>query len=407
MMDKASRIEMNEMKWRGVGMKQSIRMGLAALWIGILTGSSWTIAGAADLSPLMTDYEVGAKSAVVIEAATGRVVFEQNSQVRLPMASTTKIMTTLLVLEEENLDLPFVVDAEAIRVEGSSMGLKAGDTVTLRTLCYGMMLSSGNDAANAAAQKVAGSLPAFIERMNQKADDLGLAETSFATPSGLDGENHYSTAHDMALVLRAALQNPDFEAISSTKTGKVSFGNPPYDRWLTNHNRLLWSCDGVVGGKTGFTKESGRCLVSVARRDGVTLICATLGCPDDWSVHADLYDRAFAELTAVDLTSAYTDLTLPVAGGTGEATLIGGGLSTLALTPQEAEELTVTVHAPPFLYAPVEAGEFVGEIAYSMGNVVLWKESLHVADDVPLAQPPKPEKISLWQRFFNRLKQEK
>ena len=338
---------------------------------------------------------------------TGRVIFAQNADEQLPMASTTKIMSTLLALESGGLDTPFTVDAQAIRVEGSSMGLKEGDTVTLRALCYGMMLPSGNDAANAAAVRVAGGIPDFVELMNQKAAQLGMENTSFGTPSGLDADGHHSTARDMAMLLREALKNPEFEIISSSKTAKLSYGNPPYDRWLTNHNRLLWSCEGTIGGKTGFTKESGRCLISAVRRDGVTLICATLGCPDDWNVHSSLYKTGFAALSPVDLSSYYAGLRLPVIGGTGDVTVTGGQTALLPLAPDEAKGLVVSVQLPPFLYAPVEQGEFVGTVAYSMGSVVLWKEELKAANAVPLSFTPVPDKPTLWERMKTLFEREK
>ena len=151
------------------------------------------------------NYSVGAKAAVVMEAQTGELLFSQNPHKKLPMASTTKIMTALLTLEQPNLDQEFVVDPAAIRVEGSSMGLQEGDTVTLRALAGGMLTASGNDAAGAAAVRISGSKDAFAREMNRRAADLGMKDTHFVTPSGLDAEEHYSTAFDMALLGRAAL----------------------------------------------------------------------------------------------------------------------------------------------------------------------------------------------------------
>lgn len=165
------------------------------------------------------------------------------------MASTTKIMTTLLCLESGGLDDQFVVDGEAIKVEGSSMGLTEGDVVTKRALCYGMMLPSGNDAANATAVKLGGSIENFADMMNERAEKIGMTRTCFVTPSGLEGEGHGSSAYDMALLAREALRNPDFAEICSQKKAKVEFGNPPYERWLTNSNKLLDMYQGVKGVK--------------------------------------------------------------------------------------------------------------------------------------------------------------
>ena len=216
-----------------------------------------------------------AKAAVVLDAATGRVLFAKNANARLPMASTTKIMSTLLTLEQDGQDEWFTVDPDAIRVEGSSMGLRAGDRVTLSALAYGMMLPSGNDAANAAAVRIAGSKEAFARMMNERAAELGMEDSHFVTPSGLDDNAHYSSAYDMALLTREALSNPRFAEICSQKSAKVCFGNPPADRWLSNHNRLLKLYPDAAGVKTGFTDAAGRCLVSYAQRGGVRLIVVT------------------------------------------------------------------------------------------------------------------------------------
>lgn len=236
-------------------------------------------------------YGVGAAAAIVMEAESGEVLFAQEIHRQLPMASTTKIMTALLTLEQPNLQQEFTVDETAIRVEGSSMGLRQGDTVTLYALAVGMLLASGNDAAGAAAVRISGSMKAFVAEMNRRAASLGMNNTHFVTPSGLDAEEHYSTAYDMALLARAALQNPLFAGIVASRRMTVSYGQPPYARSLLNHNRLLSLYGDAIGVKTGFTKKAGRCLVSAAEKDGVRLICVTLNCPDDWNTHAALYQR--------------------------------------------------------------------------------------------------------------------
>ena len=206
--------------------------------ISIICGSVWQCSAAAAELPA-----VSAKACIVMEATTREVFFSQNADEHLPMASTTKIMTTLLCLESGDLDTPFPVDNNAIQVEGSSMGLVKDDIVTKRALCYGMLLPSGNDAAGATAVKLAGSLSAFADLMNERAAQLGMQNTHFVTPSGLHDEQHYSTAYDMAILTAAALQNPDFREICGQATAKVTFGNPPYDRWLKNSNKLLTQCE--------------------------------------------------------------------------------------------------------------------------------------------------------------------
>ncbi len=380
-----------------------MRLYVAKMLTGLLA-AGLCLSGITEAAPLIEDVQPIAKSAVLIEAHSGRVLFEHNAHKRTPMASTTKIMSTLLALEHGDLDTPFVVEADAIRTEGSSMGLQAGDTVTLRALCYGMMLPSGNDAANAAAVRVAGSVPDFVALMNRKAAELGLQNTSFATPSGLDGENHYSSAYDMAMLTREAMKNPDFAEITAAKRVKLSYGNPPYDRWLTNHNRLLDGSDGVIGGKTGFTEKSGRCLVSVAKREGVTLICATLGAADDWNLHRKLYNKGYELLEPVDLSRYTEGLGVDVTGGAAQkvgAILQPPGL--LTLTAEEAALLQVEVRVPPFVYAPVEQGDLLGEVVCTVGEVVVFTQSLLAAEEVALAHPEK-QPFSLWRWISGLLK---
>ena len=201
--------------------------------------------------------EVSAKAFVLLDAQSGQVVCGNHAEEKRPMASTTKIMTVLLTLESGELDRPFTVDSEAIRTEGSSMGLQEGDTVTKRALCAGMLLPSGNDAANAAAVAVAGEQSAFLDMMNRRAAELGMTHTCFASPSGLDAEGHGASAHDMALLARAALRNDDFAEICKKQQMRVCFGNPPYLRTLTNTNKLLAMDDTVIGAST-FPSEAMR-----------------------------------------------------------------------------------------------------------------------------------------------------
>ena len=178
--------------------------------------------------------DISARAYALVSADTGELICGENCNEKLPMASTTKIMTTLLTIESGNLDEEFIVDSQAIHVEGSSMGLQEHDIVTKRALCYGMLLPSGNDAANASAVAVAGSIPAFAEMMNQKAKEIGMTRTCFVTPSGLEGIGHGASAHDMALLTRTALQNETFREICCQKSAVVKFGNPPYQRTLYN-----------------------------------------------------------------------------------------------------------------------------------------------------------------------------
>lgn len=327
--------------------------------------------------------QVGADAAVVMEVKTGRVLFAQDADEQLPVASTTKIMTALIALEQYDVDAVFEVDAAAIQVEGSSMGLQEGDQASLRALAVGMLLSSGNDAANAAAVRVAGSIDAFADMMNERARAIGMENTHFATPSGLDADDHYSTAHDMALLARVALQNQDFAAICSEYKLRTQYGNPPYDRWLTNHNKLLNYYENTIGIKTGFTRKAGRCLVSAAEQDGVELIVVTLNCPDDWNVHESLYERHFDELTLEDLSAYLPALTVPVTGGTLPDTA-AARMDAAQVPVLEGDDITYTITVQPFLYAPVNQGQPVGTARIYLNGTLVSTLELIAGGDVPL-----------------------
>ena len=345
--------------------------------------------------PDTVGYSVGAKAAVLVDAANGRVLFAQNANAPLPMASTTKILTALIALEQPGLDDWFTVDPAAIRTEGSSMGLREGDQVTLRALCCGMLLASGNDAANAAAVRIAGDNRRFAELMNARAAEIGMEGSRFVTPSGLDDPDHYSTAYDMALLAREALQNEAFAALCAQSSAQTEFGNPPYKRWLKNHNRLLRELPGTIGVKTGFTDEAGRCLVSCVEREGVRLIAVTLGCPDDWTEHRKLYERYFGLLTLTPVEPTLPALSIPVTGG--EAPAVAAETAApdpVALLPGETLEAEVT--APPFLYAPVARGQVVGGVTLRVDGQPAADLTLTAAG--PVAEKPQPP--SLWRRLF-------
>lgn len=326
-----------------------------------------------------------AAGAVVIEASSGRVLYEKEMHRPLAMASTTKIMTAILSLEAGNLDDPFVVDPGVIHVEGTSMGLLEGDIVTLRALAWGMLLASGNDAANAAAVHIAGSIEAFCKKMNEKAAALGMTDTVFFTPSGLDAGDHHSTAYDMALLARYALSNDLFCEMAQAKSAKLYYGNPPYHRWLTNHNRLLWQYEDCVGVKTGYTKKAGRCLVTAAERDGLMLIAVTLNCPDDFTVHQAVYEELFSTISFRDLSGELGHLSAAVAGSTAQRIPLRP-LGPLGAYLTELEQLhcKVSVEVEPFLYAPVRQGQVVGEAVLRVNGARVSATPLMAAADGPV-----------------------
>lgn len=317
------------------------------------------------------------------------------------MASTTKIMSALLTLEQPNLDEYFTVDPDAIRVEGSSMGLVEGDQVTLRALAYGMLLPSGNDAANAAAVKIGGTTENFIAMMNKRAELLGLSNTHFVTPSGLHDDAHYSTAKDMAMLTRAALKNPDFLAICSSKNAQLEFGNPPFKRWLKNSNKMLQNYEGAIGVKTGFTDEAGRCLVSAARRNGVTLICVTLSDPNDWQDTANLFDYGFTQVSSHEIPASLAgEKTVKVTGGTQQECKVG--LYGAATTVVDLDQLTAEFHLDRFYYAPIQAGDIVGRVDYLYEGEVVASQQLMASETVE-QKAPSEEEENMFSAFFSSI----
>jgi len=343
-----------------------------------------------------------AKGAVLMEAASGRIIAEHNGDERLPNASTTKIMTAILTLEQQGIDDMFTVDADAIAVEGSSMGLVEGDKVTLRTLAWGMLLASGNDAANAAAVKIDGSIDAFCERMNRKAAELGMKNTRFSSPSGLENGEHYTTAHDLAILARYAMQNEVFAEMVRSKSAKLYYGDPPYHRWLTNHNRLLWQCDDCIGIKTGFTKAAGRCLVSAARRDGLTLIAVTLGCPDDFNTHHTIYDNCFEKLKYIDFEDMASNLSVEVTGAVEPRVAVRPLWSPGAyMTADEQGHVELSITLEPFLYAPVEAGRIVGSADLKLNGDTLSTTPLVTTRENPSRFPERRSVIQRVKDFFD------
>ena len=347
--------------------------------------------------------QVSARAAVVISADTGEIVHGVNASEKLPMASTTKIMTTLLCLESGGLYDEFTVDSDAIKVEGSSMGLQEGDTVTKYALCCGMLLPSGNDAANAAAVRIAGSMEAFAEMMNDRARQMGLSRTYFVTPSGLEGEGHGSSAADMALLAREALRNDIFRSICSQSSMKVKFGSPPYDRWLRNTNKLLGMYDGVYGVKTGFTDEAGRCLVSACEREGKDLICVTLSDSNDWNDHMALYDSSFENVRLAEICLPQ-DISADIVGGNAERLRIVPEKDTVSVTTLAGseEDFTFTVMSSPFLYAPVNEGDKVGSLSVSFLGREVERVDLFAAENVS-AKAVKPRSKSLFEKIMDKI----
>lgn len=339
-----------------------------------------------------------AQAAIVINADTGEVLYEQNADEQLPMASTTKIMTALLLAEQDDLSKQVRCTKQMVTVEGSSMGLLEGDIVTYRDLLYGMLLASGNDAANTTAITLGGSLEGFADMMNRKALSLGLSSTHFVSPSGLDAEGHYTTAHDLARLAAYALRNQAFREACSSYTATLYYGNPPYRRTLTNHNRLLKSYEGLIGVKTGFTKKAGRCLVTAAKRGSATVVAVTLHDPNDWSDHRAMLDHGFSVLREQNFSNIAECRPVSVVGSDKTEIQTKTGDFLLSLKPENASKITADPILPDFLYAPVKEGDKIGEVVYSFDGQVVGKTDLLAdgsADRLPEIKESFADKIKV------------
>ena len=314
--------------------------------------------------PARAELAVSAKAAILMHADSGRVLYEKNADEHMLIASTTKIMTAIVVLEHCELDDLVEVDSRSAGIEGSSMYLKAGESYTVEDLLYGLLLVSGNDAASALALHVADSMEEFAELMNAKAAELGMTESSFKNAHGLDEEGHYSTARDMAKLAAYCMGNEDFARIAGTVSHTVG------EQTLVNHNRLLREYDGCLGLKTGYTMAAGRTLVTCAERDGARYVCVTLNDPDDWDDHKALYDWAFANYSFAEVIPAGLSYEVPLISGaemTAPAETEGAAYALI----QNGESYDMELELPAFAFAPISEGERAGRaVACSDGQEI-------------------------------------
>lgn len=332
-----------------------------------------------------------ALSCILIEQESGRVLYEKDAHSRHLIASITKIMTAVVALERGDLRQCYTVTWEDM-AEGSSMYLKPGEEITLEALVYGLMLSSGNDAALAVARCVSGTVEDFVALMNATAESLGMTDTHFENPNGLDGEEHYSSAADMAVLTAYALENRDFARIVSTDS--ITLG----ERYLQNHNKLLKSLDGCIGVKTGYTRAAGRTLVSAVRREGMTLICVTLNDGDDWKDHSALMEFGFGEFTRQRAAAKGAKVaSVPVRGGTSPVVPLILA-EDLAYPLKTGEKLTVKLSLPVMVQAPVVPGQTVGTARLFLdGEEVAAVELLAGAHAAKAAEESAAP--NLWQRL--------
>lgn len=353
------------------------------------------LTGMPSISAEAPTISVSSRAAVLYEPTSGRTLFEKEAHTALPMASTTKLMTALLAAEHTSWEQTVTVTEQAVRVEGSSLGLRAGDTLTVRDLVTGLLLESGNDAANVVALSICGSLEEFAVLMNEKAAQLGMTDSRFVTPSGLDAEGHGASAYDMALLAAEVLKNPVLAEICAMKTASIRINGVRIT--VNNHNRLLKTYPDAIGMKTGYTDAAGKCLVSAARRDGVVLIAVTLNGGDYWNDHTALYESGFARVKAVELPVP-APFSAAVAGGTATRTSLSIRPITAVLLDDEAANVRTIVRAPSILWAPVEADTVVGQVEYRVDGRLLGSAEIRTAEAVE-ARPPWSFQKRTWRLF--------
>ena len=343
--------------------------------------------------PARAELSCSAKAAILVHADSGRVLYEKNADEHMLIASTTKIMTAIVVLENCELDDLVEVDSRSAGIEGSSMYLKAGESYTVEDLLYGLLLVSGNDAASALALHAADSIEEFAELMNDKAEELGMTESSFKNAHGLDEDGHYSTARDMAKLAVYCMQNEDFARIAGTVSHTVG------EQTLVNHNRLLREYDGCLGLKTGYTMAAGRTLVTCAERDGTRYVCVTLNDPDDWNDHKALYDWAFANYSFAEVIPAGMSYEVPLISGeelTAAAETEGSAYALI----KNGESFDMELELPSFAFAPIAEGERAGRAVVCCGGQEIASVRIVYSEDVEVDRELKLTPGERFMRFW-------
>lgn len=342
--------------------------------------------------------DIQAKSAVLIDESSGRVLYAKNPHLRLPQASTTKMMTCLLVIENGDLDKEVKISKHAAETGESSIWLEEGEVLTREDLLYALMLASANDAAVALAESVAGSEEKFVELMNKRAKELKLNDTHFVNPHGLDADGHYSSAYDLAMLAREGLSNELFSHVVTTIKKSVPWSGHPWDRYLYNKNRLLTTYKGARGVKTGYTSKAGLCLVGAAQRGNLKLISAVMNSPNVYEDTQKLLDYGFNNYEAVVVEETEQASNVKVNGGTkASVSIMPEREVVVAVLPGEKEQISFKLDLPDQLEAPVKKGEAVGK-----GRILLNGKEITAIDY--LAQEEVPQKPPIWKRFFNWVK---
>ena len=336
-----------------------------------------------------------AKAMCLMEAGTGRVLYSQNSQEKLAMASTTKIMTAITAIENaKDLDEVFEISPKAVGVPGTSIYLRKGEKMTLRQLLYGLMLVSGNDASVAIGEKVGDGIDNFVQMMNDLALKIGATNSHFDNTHGLDSKTHYTTAYDLALITSYALKNPLFKKIVSTKNIKI-VSDQGKTRYLKNKNKLLNSFQGCNGVKTGFTDDAGRCLVSSAERNGMQIVCVVLNCGPMFEECSTLMDKAFKEYQLFDLTCNYAfPYSISVEEGVKNQARLGTYQNFLyPLKIDELDKIKYKYDILESIEAPIEKGMEVGKVEIYFDNELLFSEKIFTIESV--------RGNTIWQKLKN------
>lgn len=333
--------------------------------------------------------------AAILMDQYGQVLYANNADAALPMASTTKIMTALVALELADPDVSLTIPKEAVGIEGSSAYLMEGENMTLLTLLYALMLESANDAATAIAVCLSGSIEAFAREMNRKASELGLTHTHFTNPHGLDDPNHYTSASDLGRITAEALKNPVFARIVSTVRYQVPVEDSESARLFVNHNRLLREYDGCIGVKTGFTKRTGRCLVSAAQRNGIILIAVTLNDPDDWQDHKRLLNYGFSRCEQMVLSPEQgIAMSIPVVGGI-PSRLLCRSIESAEVTLPKDSRPTMVIELPHWVFGGVSQGKQLGRAVWYLNGEEVAELPLYAVDAAEAIKYPP----TLWERI--------
>ena len=352
-----------------------------------------------DLSSANVGLELKAVAAVLMDYTTGEIIFAKNAEEIRPPASTTKILTALVAVEHGQLNQIITASEKASKTDGSSIWLSTGEQHTLEDLLYGILLSSGNDASVAVAESLAGSEEKFANWMTEKAHSLGAMKSNFKNCNGLPNEEHYTTAHDLALIARQALHNPKIDEIVRTKKKVIDWPGHPWDRMMINHNKLLWRYEFTDGVKTGYTKEAGKCLISSATKNGHRLISVVLNSRDMYEDSIKLFNYGFENYQLVTLASDKIKLgTVDVLQGIETNVSVLPQRSLTVLVPRGFEsKLRVNLELPSKIKAPVEREQLLGELQVHLGKRLLEK--------VPLVAERQISQEKPWVRFWQWVKE--